>query len=378
MKFIHLSDLHIGKRVNEFSMLEDQKDILAKILHVIAERDLDAVVLAGDIYDKSVPAAEAVQVFDWFLTQLARMGLSVLIVSGNHDSAERLAFGAELMENSRIFLSPVYDGHVSKVMLQDEWGSVSFYLLPFIKPAMVRHAFPEEEIASYEDAVKAAIAHMGVDASGRNVLVAHQFVTGAKRCDSEETNVGGVDQVSASNFDDFDYAALGHIHSPQQVGRDSVRYCGSPLKYSFSEAEQEKSVTIVTMKEKGNMTLEMISLKPKHDMRRIKGTYLELTSRDFYQTVDKNDYIHITLTDEEDIMDGMQKLRYYYPNLMTLSYDNKRTREEHVFGTEEAVEQKSEMELVMEFYEQQNNQPMSERQKSFMWELLGTVKMEET
>lgn len=378
MKFIHLSDLHIGKRVNEFSMLEDQKDILAKILHVIAERDLDAVVLAGDIYDKSVPAAEAVQVFDWFLTQLARMGLSVLIVSGNHDSAERLAFGAELMENSRIFLSPVYDGHVSKVMLQDEWGSVSFYLLPFIKPAMVRHAFPEEEIASYEDAMKAAIAHMGVDASGRNVLVAHQFVTGAKRCDSEETNVGGVDQVSASNFDDFDYAALGHIHSPQQVGRDSVRYCGSPLKYSFSEAEQEKSVTIVTMKEKGNMTLEMISLKPKHDMRRIKGTYLELTSRDFYQTVDKNDYIHITLTDEEDIMDGMQKLRYYYPNLMTLSYDNKRTREEHVFGTEEAVEQKSEMELVMEFYEQQNNQPMSERQKSFMWELLGTVKMEET
>lgn len=376
MKFIHLSDLHIGKRVNEFSMLENQKDILAKILNVIDERDVDAAVLAGDIYDKAVPVAEAVQVFDWFLTKLAKMGLPVLIISGNHDSPERLSFGAELMENSRIYLSPVYDGHVKKITMQDEYGPLSFYLLPFIKPAAVRHAFPEEEIISYEDAMKAAIGHMETDTSERNVLVAHQFVTGAKRCDSEEMNVGGVDQVSVSNFDGFDYVALGHIHSPQRIGREAVRYCGTPLKYSFSEADQEKSVTIVTLKEKENLKVETVPLKPKHDMRKLKGTYRDLTLRDFYEGLNRNDYFHITLTDEDDIVDGMQKLRYYYPNLMTLSYDNRRTREEHIPGGEMAVEQKSEMELVMEFYQQQNNQPMSGKQEKFMRELLETVKME--
>lgn len=376
MRFIHLSDLHIGKRVNEFSMLENQKDILEKVLKIIDEKAVDAVVLAGDIYDKAVPAAEAVQVLDWFLTKLAKRNLPVLIISGNHDSAERLAFGADLMENSRIYLSPVYNGCIKKVILRDEYGLLSFYLLPFIRPADVRRAFPEESITSYEEAVKAAIGHAGLDSSGRNILVAHQFVTGAKRCDSEEINVGGVEQVSASNFDGFDYVALGHLHSPQQVERETVRYCGTPLKYSFSETEQEKSVTIVTMKEKGNTIIETVPLKPKYDMRKLKGTYLELTSRDYYENFHRDDYVHITLTDEDDIVDGMQKLRYFYPNLMTLEYDNKRTRGENFFQTEHAVNRKSEMELVLEFYEQQNNQPMNEKQEIFMRELLEKVKGE--
>lgn len=370
MKLMHLSDLHIGKRVNEFSMAEDQKYILAQILSIVEKEQVEGVILAGDIYDKPVPSAEAVQIFDGFLTNLANYQIPVFVISGNHDSAERLAFGAQLMSKRGVYLSPVYEGTVEKICVTDSYGQLFIYLLPFVKPSTVRHAFEEEEIGSYQEAVQTAVKHMAADPSKRNLLVAHQFVTGASRCESEEVSVGGLDQVSVSIFDAFDYVALGHIHSPQHVGRETVRYCGTPLKYSFSEAEQEKSVTIVELKEKGEVTIRKVSLIPLRDMRKIRGTYMEVTELSFYQGMNTADYIQVTLTDEEDIPDGLQKLRVIYPNLMRLEYDNKRTRESRLVEGTITVEQKSEQELFEEFYELQNNQSMSELQEEFIGKLL--------
>lgn len=378
MKFLHISDLHIGKRVNEFSMIEDQRYVLKQILDIAEREHADGVLIAGDIYDKSVPSAEAVQIFDWFLTALAGQGRKVFAVSGNHDSAERIAFGAQLMNGRGVYLSPVYNGGTSKIILQDEYGELCIYLLPFLKPAAVRHALekePEGELPeSYQEAVSLAVERMEIDETKRNVLVAHQFVTGAGRCDSEEVAVGGLDNVDAEIFDRFDYVALGHIHSPQSVKRETVRYCGTPLKYSFSEAEQEKSVTVLEMKEKGEITLSTAALKPLHDMRKIRGTYGEVMSRDFYRGTDREDYVQITLTDEEDIPDGLQRLRTVYPNLMRLIYDNNRTRQERNVEAAEEIEQKSELELFREFYELQNNQPMSAEQTEFVGQMIENMR----
>ena len=377
MKLIHISDLHIGKRVNEFPMLEDQKYILRQILAIADAQQADGIMIAGDIYDKPVPSAEAVQVFDWFLTELADRKKQVYAVSGNHDSAERIAFGAQLMSGRGVFVSPVYRRDTAKFTMTDSYGELCLYLLPFVKPAVVRHALQEmsdrEETPmpeSYHEAVKLAVAHMNVDTTKRNILIAHQFVTGAGRCDSEEVSVGGLDNVDADVFDEFDYVALGHIHSPQSLKRETVRYCGTPLKYSFSEAAQEKSVTVVEFREKGNIALSTVPLVPLHDLRKIRGTYLEVTAKSFYQDTDTQDYVQITLTDEEDIPDGLQKLRVIYPNLMRLEYDNSRTRHSRVVERAEEIEQKTELELFAEFYEMQNNQPMSEEQSAFVTRLI--------
>ncbi len=377
MKLIHISDLHIGKRVNEFPMLEDQKYILRQILAIADVQQADGIMIAGDIYDKPVPSAEAVQVFDWFLTELADRKKQVYAVSGNHDSAERIAFGAKLMSGRGVFVSPVYRGDIAKFTMTDSYGELCLYLLPFVKPAVVRHALQEmsdmEETPmpeSYHEAVKLAVARMNVDTTKRNILIAHQFVTGAGRCDSEEVSVGGLDNVDADVFDDFDYVALGHIHSPQSLKRETVRYCGTPLKYSFSEAAQEKSVTVVEFREKGNIALSTVPLVPLHDLRKIRGTYLEVTAKSFYQDTDTQDYVQITLTDEEDIPDGLQKLRVIYPNLMRLEYDNSRTRHSREVERAEEIEQKTELELFAEFYEMQNNQPMSEEQSAFVTRLI--------
>ena len=377
MKLIHISDLHIGKRVNEFPMLEDQKYILRQILAIADAQQADGIMIAGDIYDKPVPSAEAVQVFDWFLTELADRKKQVYAVSGNHDSAERIAFGAQLMSGRGVFVSPVYRGDTAKFTMTDSYGELCLYLLPFVKPAVVRHALQEmsgrEETPmpeSYHEAVKLAVARMNVDTTKRNILIAHQFVTGAGRCDSEEVSVGGLDNVDADVFDEFDYVALGHIHSPQSLKRETVRYCGTPLKYSFSEAAQEKSVTVVEFREKGNIALSTVPLVPLHDLRKIRGTYLEVTAKSFYQDTDTQDYVQITLTDEEDIPDGLQKLRVIYPNLMRLEYDNSRTRHSRVVERAEEIEQKTELELFAEFYEMQNNQPMSEEQSAFVTRLI--------
>lgn len=377
MKFLHISDLHIGKRVNELPMIEDQTYILNRILDIADTEQADGVIIAGDIYDKTVPSAEAVQVFDWFLTGLAGQGRKVFSISGNHDSAERIAFGAKLMSRSEVFVSPVYDGTAAKITLEDPYGRLCIHLLPFLKPAAVRHALEGKTDADmperYQEAVKMAVDRMEVDPSVRNILVAHQFVTGAGRCESEEVTVGGIDNVDADVFHAFDYVALGHIHSPQSIGRDTVRYCGTPLKYSFSEAKQEKSVTVVELKEKGSLTIDTIPLVPLRDMREIRGSYLEVTARPFYEGTNTQDYVKITLTDEDDIPDGMQKLRIIYPNLMRLEYDNSRTRQSREIGAAADVEQKSELELFQEFYELQNNTAMSERQQEYVVRLLERV-----
>ncbi len=373
MKLIHLSDLHLGKRVNEFSMIEDQKYILKQILGIIKTESPDAVLIAGDVYDKSIPSVEAVGLFDDFLKRLARQKLQVFIISGNHDSQERLAFGAELMEYSGIHIAGVYDGTCRPISLKDSYGTVQIYMLPFIKPVHARSVFPEETVESYTDAVRMAISRMEIREGDRNILVTHQFVTGAWRSDSEDISVGGVDNVDSSVFDVFDYVALGHIHGPQSVGRETVRYCGTPLKYSFSEARHQKSVTVLELEEKGKCRIRTVELRPVHDMRELRGTYEELTDRKNYQDTKVDDYIHITLTDEEDVVDAMGKLRVIYPNLMKLDYDNRRTRENREITGGGEEETRTPLEMIEDFYEQQNNQPMSEKQKALVSELMESI-----
>ena len=376
MKLFHLSDLHIGKRVNEFSMIEDQKYILKRILDLADEEKPDGIILAGDIYDKQIPSAEAVQVFDEFITRLAGRAIPVFIISGNHDSAERLAFGGRLLNSRGIYLSPVYDGSVTKIPLKDQYGTVWIHLLPFIRPSTVRHVFENEAdlVTDVQTAAETVIRHMEIDLKDRNILVAHQFVTGAFRCESEDVQVGGLDNIDAAVFTPFDYTALGHIHSPQNVGTDRVRYCGTPLKYSFSEVDQEKSITVVELEKKGTVRTSLLPLKPLRDMRKLRGTYLELTDRSFYRDMNREDYIQVTLTDEDDVPDGLQKLRVIYPNIMQLLYDNQRTKATQEVDAAQAVEKKTEMELFYEFYELQNNQPMTKQQKDFAEQLIREIK----
>ena len=278
------------------------------------------------------------------------------------------------MEGAGIHLSPVYDGKVEPVTLSDSHGDVHFWLLPFVKPAHVKRYFPDAGIESYTDALRTAVENMGVDFTGRNVLVTHQFVTGAVTCESEEISVGGSDNVDISVFDGFDYVALGHLHGPQNIGSNRVRYCGTPLKYSFSEAGHHKSVTVVELGEKGSLHLQTIPLNPRHDLREIRGTFAELTDKSFYQGTAVEDYLHIILTDEEDVPEAVGQLRVIYPNLMKLSYDNTRTRTNRVIDAAEDVKRKSPLELFEELYEIQNNQPMSEVQKAFAQELIESIR----
>ena len=374
MKLLHLSDLHLGKRVNEFSMIDDQRHVLDQILRVIDAERPDAVLIAGDVYDKPVPTAEAVALLDWFLVELSGRQLQVFVISGNHDSAERMAFGGRLMEQSGVHLAPVYDGTVARWTLTDEHGLVHLYLLPFVKPVHVRRCFPEREIETYTDAVAAAVEAMDVDPAARNVLVTHQFVTGAARCESEEVSVGGADNVDASVFDGFDYVALGHLHGPQTVGRETVRYCGTPLKYSFSEVHHKKSVTVVELGEKGTVTVRTVPLTPRRDLVELRGAYEEVTRRDFYEGNGYQDsYVHITLTDEEDVPDALGKLRLIYPYLMKLDYDNQRTHAAGVGDEGGDLQRKSPMELLEEFYELQNGQPMGQEQRQFARQLMERI-----
>ncbi|MBQ7321157.1 MAG: exonuclease SbcCD subunit D [Clostridia bacterium] len=377
MKYIHLSDLHLGKRVNEFSMLEEQDAILRQILGMIDAENPDGVLLAGDIYDKSVPSAEAVQLFDDFLVELAKRRLQVFVISGNHDSPERIAFGARIMNAAGIHLSPVYNGHVAPIPMEDGHGTVNVYMLPFLKPSHVRRFCEDEDIVTYTDAVRVAIREMQIDTSARNVLITHQFVTGARTCESEEISVGGTDNVDAGVFDGFDYVALGHIHGAQNCGSERVRYCGTPLKYSFSEIKHQKSVTVVELGEKGALTVRTLPLTPMHDMDEIKGTFAKLTDVGFYMNnpiIDR--YLRIFLTDEEDVPDAIGRLRMIYPRLMHLDYDNTRTRANRTVTGATDTETRSAYELFAEFFEQQNNTVMSDEQSAYMKELIEKIEEE--
>ena len=374
MKIIHLADLHIGKRVNEFSMIDDQKYILNQILEIIDKEKPDAVIIAGDVYDKQVPSIEAVELLDSFISDISKRKTTTFIISGNHDSAERLAFGSSLMAMGKIYISPVYNGKISKYTLKDDFGSANFYLLPFVKPNHVKRFFPDEKIESYTDAIRVVVDNLKLDTSEINILIAHQFVTGASRTESEEISVGGLDNVEASVFEDFDYVALGHIHRPQKIGTERICYCGTPLKYSFSEVNDTKSVSIIEINSKEDFNLRMIPLIPKRDMRKIRGTYEELTTKNSYENTNTDDYIHVTLTDEFNVADAIQKLRVIYKNIMKLEYDNMRTRESRKINLDDMViENKNPLEIFSEFYKLQNNKEMNDEQKEIIKKIMEEV-----
>lgn len=374
MKFLHLADLHLGKRVNGFSMLEDQAHILRQILAILDDEQPDGVLIAGDVYDKSVPSVEAVELLDGFLTELRTRGVPVLLISGNHDSPERLAFGGRVMDSCGIHISPVYDGALAPVTLHDAFGPVHVWLLPFVKPAHMRRWFPDADIESYTDAVAEAVAHMDIDTAARNVLVTHQFVTGGTRSGSEELSVGGTDNVDSGVFAPFDYVALGHLHGAQHIGRETIRYAGSPLKYSFSEARQHKSVTVVTLGEKGDVQVRTVALTPLRELREIRGSYDELTARSFYEhTTYRSDYLHLILTDEQDVFDAMSRLRTIYPYLMTLDYDNARTRAAGGMSVPAETERRTPLELFEALYQRQNHRPMSEVQREYIAQLMEQI-----
>ena len=391
MKFIHTADLHIGKSVCEHSMLDEQRFILASILDVVKREKPDAFLVAGDVYDKSVPSAEAVAVLDDFLVRLSETGTKVFVLSGNHDSAERIAFGGRLMADRGVYMSPVYSGAFTPVTLKDESGEVDVWMLPFVRPATVRACLESDDdraqVTDYTSAMRMAIAQMKLTAGRRNVLLAHQFVTGAERSDSEE-NVGGLDNVDASVFEGFDYVALGHIHKPQNVAKDEagmarVRYSGTPLKYSLSEASHKKSLTVIELGVKAEIGLAKIDvreipLSPMHDVREIRGTFAELVSPEFQrkQLADGfklDDYVYVKLTDENDVPDAALKLRGIYPNLMMLDYDNERTRNQKIVVGEGKAEQKTPMELFGEFFSDMTKRELNEEESEFVRDMIESI-----
>lgn len=376
MRFLHLADLHIGKRVNGFSMIEDQKFVFEQVYNVIENEKIDGIIMAGDIYDKPVPSAEAVKLFDEMLTRLVSINLPIFVISGNHDSAERIGFGSDILSAAKVYMSRVYNGNLQKIELEDDYGKINVYLLPFIKPATVKNIYKEAEIKDYDDALECVLSQEKIDETKRNVIVSHQFVTGALRSESEEVSVGGLDNVSVENYEAFDYVALGHIHRAQQMGRESARYAGTLLKYSFSEEKHNKSMTIVDLKEKGNIEIKEIPVKPLHDLKTIKGKFSKITSEEFYKELKKEDYYRAVLTDEDDILNAIGKLKSIYPNLMSMEYDNTRTRSYSVVDNVETGEAKSPLDYFEEFFEKQNGRKMSEKQRDYLLEILGEAREE--
>ena len=373
MKFAHISDLHLGKRIHQFSMMEEQRYILDKMIEIAKAEKIDGIFIAGDVYDKIYPSAEAVALFDRFLVRLAKEEIKVFVISGNHDSPERIAFLGQLTERAGVYLSPVYQGKIDAIDMEDEFGTVHIYLLPFIKPVHVRHFFPEENISNYTEAMDVVVKNMKLNTKDRNILVAHQFVTGAKRSDSEEISVGGLDNVDVTVFREFDYVALGHIHRPQHMGDKKVRYCGTPLKYSFSECQDKKTMTILELKEKGNLAIKEIPLIPLHDMVKLRGTFMELMNPSGFPAIDEESYLHITLLDEQDIPEAFIRLTSVYPNLMQMEYDNLRTKERRNLQVRKETAGISPQEIFSELYETMNNQPLSEVQKEYILKKIDNI-----
>lgn len=377
MKLMHLADLHLGKRVNGFSMMEDQEYILNRILEIMEEEQPDGLLIAGDVYDKTIPPAEAVRLMDDFLTAVAAKHVPVFLISGNHDSAERVAFGHQLMQGSGIWISPVYDGTIRHHTLEDRWGEVNIYLIPFLRPSVVRSFFPDVEIEDYTDALRTIIEDLQVDTSRRNVVLAHQFVTAAgalpETCDSEQLSVGGLDRVDGSVFSPFDYTALGHLHGPQRVGSETIRYAGSPLKYSFSELHQKKSVTVAELRAKGETEIRQIPLQPRREMIELRGTFEEILAEARKKGEPQTDYYHMILTDETDVVDALSRLREYYPNIMLLDYDNRRTRSQKEVEQLDRVEERTPGELFAALYEQQNGQEMDSDRKEYLDGLIREI-----
>lgn len=374
MKFLHLSDLHIGKSLGDFNLIQDQKHILDQILQITQTHSVDAVLIAGDIYDKSIPSEEAVRLFDYFICKLAEAKIKTFIISGNHDSDERLNFGSSLFEANELYISAKYDGNLYKKELKDEHGKLNVYLLPFVKASQVKHFFPEEEIDSYDKAVRVVIEQAEINTKERNIILAHQFVAGKGTAPvmagSESVavlNVGLVEKIGTECFKDFEYVALGHIHSPQKVGREEIRYSGSPLKYSLSEVNNNKSVPIINIGSKGNVEIELIKLKPLRDIRHLKGKMEQLLNKENIKS--PNDFIYVTLTDEDPINDAMGIFQQYYPNTVKIDYDNAHTKAIEQLDISRIAQDKSFAELISDFYRLMYGCDMSDEEMTIMNEV---------
>lgn len=376
MRFIHLGDLHIGRSLGEYDLIRDQKYLLEQILGIIEERSVDAVLIAGDVYDRALPSEAAVELLDWFISSLAEVGTEAFIISGNHDSEERLNYGRSLFADRGINIVSKFDGNLTQFEREDEYGSINICLLPFIKASQVRHHYPDEEINSYNDAVKTVIAHADIDHGRRNILVAHQFVTGegdpsvSGSEGASVQNVGLVEKISADSIKDLDYVALGHIHSPQRVGHDNIRYSGSLMKYSLSEANSDKSVPLVTVKDKGDVEIELIPLRPMRDLRHITGRLEQLLSSE--NITDPDDFMYVTLTDEDMVNDAMNIVRQYYPNTVRLDYKNSHTKEIEDFELDgEIADSKSFDELISDFYMKMYGTEISREELDIMMSVAG-------
>ncbi len=375
MKLMHLGDLHLGRSLADFDLTEDQEYMLDRLLEIAKEQEVDAVLIAGDVYDKAVPSEAATRMLDYFLSRLAESGIYVYMISGNHDSDERLNYGSNLFESNHIFISAKYDGSLYKQTLKKGREEADIYLLPFVKASQVRHFLPDEKIETYDDAVRAILDNADIDKSRNNVLVAHQFVMGKSDpalSGSEglgTQSVGTVEKIGYDCFDAFDYVALGHIHSPQQVGRKEVRYCGSPLKYSLSEVNNDKSVTIITIGGKGETDIELLPLRPMRDMRHIKGKIKDLLDKK--NVTAPEDFIYATLTDEEIIIDAIGIFRQVYPNTIRIDYDNSHSREIERSDISEPTDNRTFDELISDFYRQIYGCDISEEEMAVMKAVAG-------
>ena len=383
MKILHLADLHLGKILQEQSLLEDQEYMLNEIIDIIKEEKIETVLISGDVYDRSVPPADAVNLLDDFLRKLIKeLKIKVFIISGNHDSKDRLSFGSKIFEDEGLYIESRYNGKLRKVTLDDEYGKLNIYMLPFIKPIEVRQFFEEDIENNYNTAINKIISMETIDTKERNIIMVHQFVTAGtnepERMDSEMLSLGGIENVDVSNFDNFDYVAIGHVHGPQRIGRDTARYAGTMLKYSFSEIRNNKSVPIIDMKEKNNIDIKLIPLKPLRDMREIKGLIEELLKKENYEKGNTNDYIEAVITNEEPVFDAIGQIRRIYPNTLKLEIRNSKTMngiQEQDLNLEK-LKKKSELELFADFYESQNNVPLGENQKEIISKVIAEVKHE--
>lgn len=377
MKLMHLSDLHLGKLVLEQSMIDDQKYILNQIIDIVKKEQVDIVLIAGDVYDKSIPTIEAVNLFSDFLTRLYKLKVLVFVISGNHDSKDRLSFGNEMFVDNGIYIEGIFNGNLRCETINDKDGKLNIYMLPFIKPVEVKRFYPDEIIDTYEDAIKCILKHSSINKFERNIIMVHQFVTSLGedviRSDSESISLGGIDNIDVTLFKDFDYVAMGHIHGPQKVGRETARYSGSPLKYSFSEVNQKKSVCIIEFNSKEDINISKIPLIPIRDMRVIKGPFDKLISKEIVNLENKNDYLDVVLTDDDYIINAIGKLRKFYPNILKLEYENKISSNEVSDNIDIDKSNMSPIDLFSEFYKMQNGIELPEKKRKIIEEVIKEV-----
>ena len=350
MRLIHIADLHLGRTLGEVSLLEEQRYALGEIERLCAQNEVDALLIAGDIYQRAAPQAEAMELFDSFVSALTAKGVKIFAISGNHDSAQRVSYFSQLIKNSGVYMSERFEGKLQTVECADEHGKIYIHLLPYIRPVHVRVCYPDEEIAAYTDAVKTVIAHSPVDFSKRNILLAHQFITGGEMAGSEEKTVGTLDNVDASVFDGFDYVALGHLHRPQKIGREGMRYAGSILKYSFSEADDKKSAVLIDLGKKGEMTTTLLPIPFKRDVKKIEGLYGELMEHPYTE-----DHVWLCLKDEDVPPDAQRMLKTVFPHMRRLTVDNSKTKLDRDISGAESVQDLDAEALFKDFYAEQNN-----------------------